>query len=106
MRLALVTALRFLLTGCGQFFVGFVSNPGGSPVHVTGTIIVVHVGFIDDSHGTVVTFTAVTFANAGADTTVNFCGDLSSDFQIGQMVRVDFSTGFYCSKLIALTVQH
>ena len=106
MRLLPVSVLCFLLTGCGQVFVGFVSNPGGNPVHVTGTVIVVHVGLFDDSHGTVVIFTAVTFSNSGADTTINFCGDLSNEFLIGQTVHVDFTTGFYCSKLIALTVEH
>ena len=39
MRLLLVPliVLSLLLAGCGQVFVGFVSNPGGT-MHVSGTV--------------------------------------------------------------------
>lgn len=97
--------LPLLLSGCGgAYFVGVVSNPG-NPVHVSGTISGVQVGFYDDRHGTVVTFTAVGFVNAGALTTINFCGDQQNLFPMDQFAHADFNTGIYCSTLIAVTIQ-
>ena len=66
MRLLLISliVLALLLAGCGQVFVGFVSNPGNAK-RVRGTVSMVQLGFIDDGHGTSVTFTAVTFVDAG-----------------------------------------
>ena len=40
--LGLVFVLIFTLTGCGAVFVGFVSNPGGVPSSVSGTVTIVH----------------------------------------------------------------
>jgi len=103
--LDLVLILSLPLAGCSQFFVGFVSNPGGSPVVITGTITTVAIGFVDNSQGTQVTFTAVTFANTGGATTINFCGDKRSQFSVNQVVRADFQAGIYCSTLMAVTAQ-
>ena len=52
-----------LLTGCGQIFVGFVSNPQVSPSSVSGIVIVVHLETSNDINGNPITFTAVTFSN-------------------------------------------
>jgi hypothetical protein len=72
-RLVLVQTLilTLLLAGCRQFFVGFVSNPGGNVVHISGTVVAVQIGFFDDRHGTSGTFTSVTFVNAGTSTAIN-----------------------------------
>ena len=105
MRLSLVTvvALSLLLAGCGQVFVGFVSNPG-NPMHVNGTVSMAQLEFLNDGHGTLINFTAVTFVNAGSATTINFCGDLRSDFPVGRSAQANFSTGIYCSTLIAVVI--
>ena len=107
MRLVLlqIALLSPCFTGCGQFFFGFVSNPGGTGLHITGTISTVQRGFYDDRHGLSGDFTAVTFVNSGAATTINFCGDQRSQFPIDHIVHADFNTGIYCSTLIAVTVQ-
>jgi hypothetical protein len=107
MRLALVLILMVSLplAGCSQFFVGFVSNPGGSAVVITGMITTVGIGFVDNSQGTQVTFTAVSFGNTEGVTTINFCGDKRSQFPVNQVVRADFQAGLYCSTLIAATAQ-
>jgi hypothetical protein len=76
MRLLLgMLILALSLAGCSQFFVGFVSNPGGGALGITGTITTVAIGFVDNSQGTQVTFTAVTFGNTAGATTINFRGD-------------------------------
>jgi hypothetical protein len=101
--LAQMLAVCLLLPGCGAFFVGFVSNPGGT-VSVSGTVTVVFFGFIQDPTGVKTTFTAVTFVNPGSSITINFCGDQSSRFPINQFVRADFRTGVFCSTLVAVVV--
>jgi hypothetical protein len=98
-----VVTLSLLLAGCGQVFVGFVSN-AGSAVLVSGTVSMVQLEFVNDGHGTSVNFTAVTFINAGTATTVNFCGDQRSGFPIGRSAQADFTTGTFCSKLIAIVI--
>jgi len=100
-----IAILSLSLAGCGQVFFGFVSNPGGMGLHVTGTISVVQIGFYDNRLGVSGTLTAVTFVDAGTATTINFCGDQRSQFPIDQRVRADFNNGLYCSTLIAVTVQ-
>ena len=104
-RLLLIPLLTLCaaLTGCGEVFVGFVSNPG-NPVHVSGTVTVVQLQFISDGHGSSTTFTAVTLLNASTLSTFNFCGDQRTVFPVNQFVIVDFNTGIYCSTLIRVTV--
>jgi hypothetical protein len=96
--------LSLLLAACGQVLVGFVSSPG-NPRSVSGTIGVAQLGFVDDSHGTSVTFTAVTFINGGMSTTVQFCGDQQSQFPVNRFAQANFNTGIYCSTLIVVVVQ-
>lgn len=91
-----------LLGGCGSFFVGFVSNPGGAKT-VSGTVTVVSLGLYHDLFGST-SFTAVTFINVGNAVTLNFCGDQRNLFLINQNVRVDFNTGFNCSVLVRVVI--
>jgi hypothetical protein len=95
--------ISFLLAGCGQVFVGFISNPGNA-IRVSGTVSGVQIGFIDDGHGTSVTITTVTFFNAGTAATINFCGDQRSGFPLNRSVQADFSNGTFCATLIAVVV--
>jgi hypothetical protein len=90
------------LAGCGSFFLGFVSNPGG-PTTVSGTISVVSLGVFNDPAGAT-TFTAVTLINPGDAATINFCGDQRSLFPENTKVRADFNTGFSCSVLIRVVI--
>ena len=96
----LLVALCLLLTGCGSFFVGFVSNPGG-PFRVSGTVSVVSFGFVQDPTGLTITFTAVTFVNSGTATTINFCGDQRAKFPINRFLQADFNIGIHCSVQVA-----
>jgi hypothetical protein len=91
-----------LLTGCGQIFVGFVSNPQVSPSSVSGIVIVVHLETSSDVNGNSITFTAVTFSNGGLSSNVNFCGDQRNQFPVNQSVRVNFNPGTVCSNLVSV----
>lgn len=105
MRLVLlqIAVLSLCFAGCGQVFVGFVSNPGGTELQITGMISTVQMGFYDDRHGLSGNFTAVTFVNGGAATTINFCGDQRNEFPLDHVVHADFNMGIYCARLIAVT---
>ena len=103
--LVLILSISLPLAGCSQFFVGFVSNPAGSALGITGTITTVAIGFVENSEGTRVTFTTVTFGNTGGTTAINFCGDERSRFPVNEVVRADYQAGTYCSTLIAITAQ-
>jgi hypothetical protein len=100
--LFVVVGSCLLLSGCGSFFVGFVSNPGGART-VSGTVTVVSLGLFHDPFGTT-TFTAVTFINVGNAVTINFCGDQRNLFPINGSVRVNFNTGFNCSVLVQVAI--
>jgi hypothetical protein len=91
--------------GCDHFFVGFVSNPGGGPLLITGTVVATQLGVFSRGNGSAGTLTAVTFDNGGSMNTTNFCGDQRQLFPINQVVRVSFNVGIYCSTVIVVTVQ-
>ena len=91
-----------LLTGCGQVFIGFVSNPQVSPSSVSGLVIVVHLESSNDVNGNSVTFTAVTFSNGGLSSNVSFCGDQRNQFPLNQSVRASFNPGAVCSNLVVV----
>jgi uncharacterized protein YceK len=91
--------LCLLLTGCGQIFVGFVSNPG-FPTTASGTVVTVQLLSTNGPNGVSVAFTAVTLNNnTGFSSTFDFCGDQRSRFPINQQVRVEFISGVTCSTL-------
>lgn len=81
----------FLFDGCGTYFVGFVSNPGGSQT-ISGTVSTAQLVFFRDITGATIMLTAVTFLNPGTETTINFCGDQRGKFQVDHDVQVDFNT--------------
>lgn len=95
--------LSVLLAGCGQVFVGFVSNPG-NPGRISGTVSAVQIGFANNGAGTWVTITFVTFLNDGKLTSVNFCGDQRGQFPINTFAQVQFNTGISCSTLVAVSI--
>jgi hypothetical protein len=96
--------MSLLLSGCGQVFVGFASNPQIAPSTVSGMITIVHLGFATGDGGVEVTFTVVTFVNGGLSNTLDFCGDQRSQFPINQSVKVNFTPGNICSTLVTVVV--
>ena len=86
------------VVNCGGFyFVGFVSNPGGTST-ITGTVCAVSNGFVSAPSG-ISSITAVTFINSGTAQTVNFCGDQQSLFPLNKTVRANYTAGALCSVL-------
>jgi hypothetical protein len=92
-----------LFEGCGAYFVGFVSNPGGTQT-ISGTVSTTELSFVPDITGETIMLTAVTFLNPGTATTINFCGDQRRKFVVDHDVRADFNTGVFCSILVAVVV--
>ena len=101
---ALWAACASCLSCGGYYFVGFVSNPGGT-TSITGVVIIVSNGFVADPSG-VTQFTAVTFMNAGRETAINFCGDQQHLFPIDATVRADYTAGTLCSVLLRVAVDN
>ncbi len=102
--LGLMLVLVVGLASCGAVFVGFVSNPGGVvPSSISGTVIVVHLGFSADSNGTIVNVTQVTLVNLDTANSMAFCGDQQTLFPMNQTVKVEFTTGALCSTLVSVT---
>lgn len=95
----IVLAGAILLAGCGQVFVGFVSNPQVSTASVSGIVIIVHLENSNEISGPQA-FTAVTFSQGGLSSTVNFCGDQRAQFPLNQSVQADFTRGSECSTLV------
>jgi hypothetical protein len=93
-----------LLTGCGQVFVNFTSNPQIPSSSTSGSIIAVVLRFTNDLNGNQVTLTTVTFLNNGFSSTFNFCGDQRQRFPIDQVVRADFTPGNVCENLIIVVL--
>ena len=98
----LVLTAALLLPGCGQVFVGFVSNPQLPSSSISGIVIVVRLGSPNDSNGQPVTLTTVTFSNAGLSSDMNFCGDQRGQFPLNQSVRAQFNPGAVCSNLVSV----
>ena len=99
--LGVTLVLIFMLAGCGAVFVGFVSNPG-FPSSVSGTVTVVHLGFVDDGQGTITNVTMVTLVDLGFVKTITFCGDQQTLFPINQTLRAEFTSGTLCSTLVSV----
>ncbi len=95
--IALLSASGLLMSGCGG---AFVWDPYGSET-VTGTVIVVHVTPMDDSHSAPIAMSSVTLANGSTATTINVCGDQSIHFPLNQVVRATISTDTPCSTLLS-----
>lgn len=98
--LGLMLVLVVGLAGCGAVFVGFVSNPSVVPSTITGTVIIVHLGFSADGNGTIINVTQVTLLNQGIANSMAFCGDQQSLFPINQSLKVEFTNGTLCSNLV------
>jgi hypothetical protein len=94
--------LSLLLNGCGQVFVHGSFTP--DMTSVSGTVSMVQLTLIADSHGSTVTVTGVTLVSSGNANTINFCGDQRSQFPLNQAVRTNFQPGTPCATLVVVIV--
>jgi len=99
---ALYAACISLMSCSGFYFVGFVSNPGGTST-ITGIVVVVSDGFASSPNG-VTQVTSVAFDNSGASLTKIFCGDQQALFPLSQKVRANYTAGAVCSVLTEVVI--
>jgi hypothetical protein len=69
---------------------------------VSGIVIVVQLGSVNDVNFQPVPVTTVSFKNNGLSNTVNFCGDQQSQFHLNESVRANFAPGNLCSNLVSV----
>jgi len=93
-----------LFTGCGNIFVGFVSNPQIHSSSLSGTVTAAVLGSVNDLHGNPLTITIVTLTNGGLASTPDFCGDQRTLFPINSVVRADFTQETQCLSLVKVVI--
>ncbi len=96
--------LWLLLSGCGQIFVGFVSNPQIPSSSVSGRVTATVLSSVNDLHGNPLTVTIVTLTNGGLASTPDFCGDQRALFPINSVVQVDFTQETQCLSLVKVSI--
>lgn len=102
---ALLTLLVWLLlTGCGQIFVGFVSNPQIPSSSFRGRVAAAVLSSVNDLHGNPLTITIVTLTNGGLSSTPDFCGDQRALFPIDNVVQVDFTQETQCLSVVKVVI--
>lgn len=102
---ALLTLLVWLLlTGCGNIFVGFISNPQIHSSSLSGTVTAAVLGSVNDLHGNPLTITVVTLTNGGLASNPDFCGDQRALFPINSVVRADFTQETQCLSLVKVVI--
>jgi hypothetical protein len=98
----LVLCLVVTLCGCGSIFIRGALPAGSSTV--SGSVSVVTLSTVVGEKGTMVQVTFVTFLQFGVSSTVEFCGDHSSQFPMQQIVRADFNPGTPCASIVAIVI--
>jgi len=97
----LVVCLTCLCTSCGKVFVGGAFQPRQSSI--TGTVSFVEVNNVV-SGGTFVEVTFVTFFQDGLSSSMNFCGNQTSQFPLNQTVTTNFNPGQPCATLVIVFI--
>jgi hypothetical protein len=93
-----LTAVSLGWSGCGTSF--YVRGAINSQI-IRGTVSAVEISIVTDS-GVMLTVTLVTFLQGGNLTTVNFCGDQTSQFLPGQFVEASFTPGQPCASVLQI----
>jgi hypothetical protein len=102
---ALFTLLvLLLLSGCGQIFVGFVSNPQIPSSSLSGRVTSAVLSSVNDLHGNPLTITIVTLTNGVLTNTPDFCGDQRAQFPINTVVQVNFTQETQCLSLVKVSI--
>lgn len=98
---SLVACLTCLSANCGNVFIGGGFHPTQSSI--TGTVSFVEVNTVI-SGGTSFEITFVTFVQSGFSSSLNFCGNQSSQFPINQTVTTNFTPGQPCATLVIVFI--
>ena len=97
----LLLSLLLTLPGCGNVFIRALPASSSS---VRGTVSVVQLSAVIGENGTTVQVTFVTFLQAGASSTLGFCGDQRSQFPMQQPVRATFNPGTLCASVVTIVI--
>ncbi len=92
---AVVIALLVQVVGCGG---GTVSISGQTQFAASGTVSIVHLTIVDGN----VQVTAVTLISSGSAQTLNFCGNVVSQFPSNAFVIVTYTQGSSCNTVVTI----
>jgi hypothetical protein len=98
----LLLSLLLTLSGCGNIFIRGALPASSSSV--SGTVSFVQLSAVITGNGTTVQVTFVTLLQAGASSTLGFCGDQRSQFPIQQPVRATFHPGTPCASVVTIVI--
>ncbi len=85
------------LVSCSGVAVFATFQPYGTIVTVSGVVSIVQLTSIQGSVG-ITTITVVTFVQPGTASTINFCGNLGSQFPVNTFATVTFTQSQGCGK--------
>src|SRR5690349_10421026 len=92
------------LTGCnGVVFFSAGFHPTNTLVTVSGLVSVVQITTIISAGGTTTLVTIVTFVQTGTASSINFCGNVGSQFVVNTFTTVDFTQGQPCATVVAIS---
>jgi hypothetical protein len=97
----LAVCLTCLCASCGNVFIdgGFQARQSS----LSGTVSFVEVNTVI-SGGMSIEITFVTFFQNGISSSMNFCGDQSSQFPLNQTVTTNFTPGQPCATLVIVVI--
>jgi len=98
----LLLCLVLTFPGCGNIFIRGALPASSSSV--SGSVSAVQLSAVIAGNGTTLQVTFVTFLQAGAASTVGFCGDQRSRFPMQQAVRADFNPGQPCASIVTIVI--
>jgi hypothetical protein len=92
------------LTGCnGVVFFSAGFHPTNTLVTVSGLVSVVQITTITSATGTTTLVTVVTFLQIATASTINFCGNIGSQFVLDTFTTVDFTQGQPCGTIVTIS---
>lgn len=92
------------LTGCnGVVFFSAGFHPTNTLVTVSGLVSVIQITTIVSAGGTTTLVTIVTFLQTGIASSINFCGNVGSQFVVNTFTTADFTQGQTCATVIAIS---
>src|SRR5690348_2713825 len=101
---SLLLICAICLTACnGVVFFSAGFHPTNTLVTVSGFVSVVQITTIVGASGTTTLVTVVTFLQTGTASTINFCGNIGSQFVLNTFTTVDFTQGQPCATIVAIS---
>ena len=97
---ALLAAGLVTFCGCGT---NFRVSGAINPQFITGTVSSAQVLVVTDG-GVLITVTLVTFEQQGIASSMNFCGNQTSQFVPGDFVEASFTPGQPCASVLQIII--